>query len=438
MDIALEKNWSFSARIKSIFTGLISSKLIILKGLDYIVTNIHDITSRKQAEQQLKESEQRFKILHNASFGGIAVHDKGLILECNQGLSDITGYSINELVGMDGLLLIAPDYRAFVMNKITSGYEEVYEAYGIRKNQEIYPITLEAKNMPYNGKQVRAVEFRDITERKQTEEALQRSEKRFRVAQEMSPDGFTILHPVRNQTGEIIDFTWVYENKAAARTNQTDPQKVIGKRLLDLFPAHSRTSIFEAYKHVANTGETQKFEEINVGEIISRPTWMRLVVVSMGEDIAILSQDITDRKLAEEISEVNAYKFKSLFDEMSTGAAIYKVLNDGKYGKDYIIQDFNKAALKAEGKEKAEVLGRSLYDLRPNIDQYGLIPVFQSVWKTGEPADYPIKLYVDEKFSNWYENRIYKLPSGEIVAIFEDLTEKRQAEESLHEIERKH
>ena len=270
-------------------------------GRAVVMSTANDVTKRNEMLQQLKESEQRFKILHYASFGGIAVHDKGLILECNQGLSDITGYSINELVGMDGLLLIAPDDRAFVMDQITSGCEEVYEAYGIRKNQEVYPLQLQARNIPYNGKQVRAVEFRDITE----------------------------------------------------------------------------------------------------------------------------------RKLAERASKENAFSFQSLFNEMSAGAAIYKVLNDGEYGKDYIIQDFNKAALKAEGKEKTEVLGRSLYDLRPNIDQYGLIPIFQSVWKTGEPAYYPSKMYADEHFSNYYENRVYKLPSGEIVAIFEDVTEKKLAEDSV-------
>ena len=108
-----------------------------------------DITENKQAELYLIESQERFRILHNASFGGITIHDKGVIIDCNQGLSDITGYSYDELVGMDGLLLIAPDWRDFVMEKITSRYEEPYEAEGIRKDNSIYPVRLHGKQISY-------------------------------------------------------------------------------------------------------------------------------------------------------------------------------------------------------------------------------------------------------------------------------------------------
>ena len=129
---------------------------------------------------------------------------------------------------------------------------------------------------------------------------LRQSEERFRVVQEISPDGFTILHPVRNEKGEVLDFTWVYENQAVARINGTDPEDVIGKRLLDLFPSHRETPVFETYLYVANTGKTRVLEEIYMEKIVSRPIWLRLVVVSMGDDIAILNQDITGHKLAED------------------------------------------------------------------------------------------------------------------------------------------
>ncbi|WP_155887715.1 PAS domain S-box protein [Paucidesulfovibrio longus] len=131
-----------------------------------------DITERKLSEHALRESEERFKALHNASFGGITIHDKGLILDCNQGLCDISGFFMEELIGMDGLLLIAREAREMVMANILAGYEEPYEAIGVRKNGDKYPLRLQAKNIPYKGKQVRVVEFRDITEQKEVEVAL--------------------------------------------------------------------------------------------------------------------------------------------------------------------------------------------------------------------------------------------------------------------------
>lgn len=55
----------------------------------------------------LKESEERFRALHNSSFRGIiTILDRGRILECNQGLAEITGYWVDGLIGMDGMLHI--------------------------------------------------------------------------------------------------------------------------------------------------------------------------------------------------------------------------------------------------------------------------------------------------------------------------------------------
>lgn len=135
-----------------------------------------ELREREITDEALRESEERFKALHNASFGGIGIHDKGVILECNQGLSDMTGYLTQELIGMNGLLLIAPESRDLVMHNIVSAYEKPYEAIGLRKNGQTFPMRLEGRNVPYKGKIVRTVEFRDITDTKKAEEALRKSE----------------------------------------------------------------------------------------------------------------------------------------------------------------------------------------------------------------------------------------------------------------------
>ena len=136
-----------------------------------LITAFNDLIQRLQKrEQALQESEGRFKALHDASFGGISIHDKGVILDCNQGLVDMTGFRHEELIGMYGLRLIAPAWRRRVMQSILAGFDQPYEVEGLRKNGDIYPMTIRGKNIPYRGRQVRVTEFSDISAQKQAEQ----------------------------------------------------------------------------------------------------------------------------------------------------------------------------------------------------------------------------------------------------------------------------
>ena len=148
--------------------------------------------------------------------------------------------------------------------------------------------------------------------------------------------------------------------------------------------------------------------------------------------------DVTEQRKAEAEHKNSASRFLSLFDHMSNGAVIYKVMNDGLRGEDYIVEDFNQAGLRIEGKKRSDVQGKSLLEIRPNIGDSGLCSIFHKVWKTGKATTFTAKVYTDDVRYNWYENHIFKLPSGEIVAVYEDVTERYHMNEKLKISEEKH
>lgn len=136
-----------------------------------IVVN-QDMTEQTKIENELHDSIERFKALHEASFGGIAIHENGEIIECNKGLADLTGYSIEELTGMNGLNLVAPEYLDKVKNNILNDYPDPYEVKGVKKDGTQFDLRIQGKSIPYKGRKVRVTEFRDISESKAAEESI--------------------------------------------------------------------------------------------------------------------------------------------------------------------------------------------------------------------------------------------------------------------------
>lgn len=181
-----------------------------------------DVSELKQAEQELRESEARYKALHTASSGGIAIHEQGVILECNQGLSTMTGYSIEELIGMDGLRLIAEPSRETVLKNISEGYEQPYEAIGSRKNGSEYPIRIEGRNVPYKGRKVRSVEFRDLTDSKRAQEEQRMLQEQLNQSQKMEAVG-QLAGGVAHDFNNLLQAILGYGDLARIETREEDP-----------------------------------------------------------------------------------------------------------------------------------------------------------------------------------------------------------------------
>lgn len=153
-------------------------------------------------------------------------------------------------------------------------------------------------------------------------------------------------------------------------------------------------------------------------------------LASTEEELRANYEELARRELELKESET---RFKDLFNNMSSGVVIYSPARDGE---DFIIRDINQAVERIENVQKSAIVGKSILEIFPGVKEFGLFSVLQRVAATGTAEYFPVTLYSDNRISGWRENYVYRLPSGEVVAIYDDVTGKKEAEEAQKESER--
>ncbi|MCK4922275.1 MAG: PAS domain-containing protein [Bacteroidales bacterium] len=126
-------------------------------------------------------------------------------------------------------------------------------------------------------------------------------------------------------------------------------------------------------------------------------------------------------------------RYKGIIKSTASCVVVYKSFNNGE---DFIITEFNSMAEEVEQISKEKVIGKKVTKAFPGVKEFGLFKVFQNVWKTGKSEHFPVSVYQDERIQGYRENYIYKLSTGEIVTVYQDLTESKKIENSL-KIQRK-
>jgi PAS domain S-box-containing protein len=143
-------------------------------------------------------------------------------------------------------------------------------------------------------------------------------------------------------------------------------------------------------------------------------------------------QAIVEHRLLVEELKKSEERYKQLFDNMAEGVAVYQTVDAGQ---DFVFVDMNRPGQSIGRIRLDEAIGRRVTEVFPAVEGIGLLDTFRRVWKTGQPEHHPLTVYKDGRVRQWVENYVYKLPSGLIVAIYSDTTEKKLADAALRESE---
>jgi PAS domain S-box-containing protein len=173
--------------IPVIFMTALSDTVDKLKGFDVggvdyltkpvqheeVLARVNTHLTIRKLQQQLQKENERFQTLAEATFEGILIHDEGHILEVNQVIEKMFGYYRDEVLGKNALEFVTPEFREIVSEHIRTKDEHAYEAEGVRKDGSIFPVEIQAKAMPYEGRKVRVAAIRDLSWQRAMEEEKQ-------------------------------------------------------------------------------------------------------------------------------------------------------------------------------------------------------------------------------------------------------------------------
>ncbi len=209
------------------FNTLVQGRAMQYQGRSLRVATFLDITRSKKREQELFESQELFRKLADASKDGIAVSEKGVILMANPALARMLGRELPELIGRNALEFTAPEFRETILQHMTEESEATYEIMGLRSDGLRFPVEITPRMTTYQGRRVRLVYFRDITQRKRIEEEVVRQKEFTQNLINSSVDGLLAFdHECR----------YTLWNPAMERISGHSREECIGQVAFDVFP----------------------------------------------------------------------------------------------------------------------------------------------------------------------------------------------------------
>ena len=397
---------------------------------------VRDVTEQRRAERNLKESEQRLRLATEAARLGIQDYDvRSETAHWDARVRELWGVDPDEPITYETFLSgLHPDdceatlavVDAAMDPRGAGNYEATYRVISRADHQERWVHATWQVSFA-DGHAVRMVgTVEDVTERRWAEEALQRSESRYREL-------------VQNANSAIVrwscDGTITFVNEYAQKLFGWGAEEAVGKSVNILVPEQESdgTDLTSLVKDILKHPEHY---ESNTNENLCRDgrrlwlTWTnRAILDDQGEvaEILAVGNDVTGLKRAEEALRESDEKLRTLFATMDEGFAVDEIVCD-ENGQPYDLRylEVNPAFERHTGLKAADILGHTTLELFPDAADDPVFEIYGKVALTGEPAHFESQF---GPLGRWFEVSAYQTEPGRFATVFIDTTARKRAEE---------
>ena len=395
--------------------------------------------ARQHLDAELRKSEARYRTVLDAAFDAIVtITPDGIVRWFNRGAERIFGHSAEEVIGRPVTLLMPERYRdlclAGLHRYLRTGEARVVggttELVGLRKDGNEFPMEMSLGETLEDGERLFTGVIRDITERKEVENAVRHSEERFRSLVQNASDIITILEP---------DGTIRYVSPATEKVIGYHPEERVGTNIFSVVHPEDLERASSIFTEILKTPGVHPPLEFRVPHKDGSWRYLEHVVNNLLDDpavrgVVVNSRDVTERKQAEEALDRLSRQHEMVLK--SAGEGIFGL---DLHGRATFV---NPAAAQMTGWDTEELLGRTLHDLlhhtKPNGAPYPLeqCPIHAALeggatyskddevfWRK-DGTSFPVE-YVSTPI----------LQEGEVVGsvvTFKDITERKALEEQLH------
>jgi PAS domain S-box-containing protein len=395
----------------------------------YYEGTAQDITDRKQAEEALRESEERYRDLFENAKDAIYVQDlKGTYLSVNRAAENLSGYDRNEIIGKHFEQFVAPEYLPLVCTnftkKLVDKEQTAYEVEVITKDGRRVPVELNSSLIFKHGVPVGIQGIaRDIAERKRAVERLREYEKVVEGVEEM----IAVVDR---------DYRYLIANRAFLNHRGLKREELVGRLVPELMSAEIFEKIVKRNLDECFKGNVVKYEmkvPCPIGERDLFVTYFPIEGADGVGRVACVLKDITDQKRAQDELRQSEERFSKAFHS-SPAALSVGLLEDGK------LIEVNDAFLRMTGHKRDEVIGRTTLELGFWSDSDDRVTMAGMLQERGAVTDFEIDF---RKKSGEARNGLFSVDlielSGKpcVLGIVQDITERKRAESALRNYSRK-